>query len=310
MFALPTKGFQRSVNKHNVDLTICGDWIEACALFGDGEVTGSDIVDLLRENEVYESQDFAWELVNTVFAHVRERQRVLGDGYPLRVQAGTRVVATMPWQDFAPYAFCLLLSLPRAYPTWWRAFGNDFTAQGQLFEDLTAESVAATFGGWNVHKTGWSVATPNRISSIVGEIADLLGEVTGDVVRWSAAKAKEAGLDMLCFRPFTDGRVGIPVMLFQCASGMDWRNKLHAPEIRVWTKIVTFASEPKKAFAMPFTLEVDDFRNHTNVINGLLMDRDRLLAPGRTQALWTTPALNEQLCRWIEPRLATLPQTE
>ena len=58
---------------------------KACALFGEGEPTGSDVVDILRENEITKSQDFAWELVNNAVLAIRERKRILGEGYPLRI---------------------------------------------------------------------------------------------------------------------------------------------------------------------------------------------------------------------------------
>ena len=307
MLALPPKGFARSVNKHNVDPQIFCDWIEACALFGDGEASGSDIVDLLRENEIYESQNFAWELVNDAFLAIRERKRVLGAGYPLSVQAGTRVVRDGEWSDAAPYAFCLALSLSKAYPDWGQGFGQDFGPQGKLFEDLTAEAVAATFHGWEVHQTGWTASEPNLIAGIVRTVAEAIGEATGDIQRWSAKRAKEAGLDLLCFRPFADGRAGFPVMLFQCASGKDWRSKLHEPQVRVWTKIVSFTIDPQKALAMPFALNHDDFRYHANIVNGLLLDRDRLLTPRQGNRDWISEGLRQRMYAWIEPRIAALP---
>lgn len=310
MLALPTKGFNRSVSKHNVQASICCDWIEACALFGEGETAGSDIVDILRENEIYESQDFAWELVNNAFLTIRERRRVLGAGYPFRIPAGTRVVCDEEWPDFAAYAFCLTLSLSKAYPAWWQGFGADYGPQGQLFEDLTAQSVSSMFPGWETHQTGWSSTAPNLITDIVRQVADLIGEATGDIGRWSARRAKEAGLDLLCYRPYADGRVGIPVMLFQCASGQDWRAKVHTPEVRIWTKIISFAVDPKKAFAMPFSLEPNEFRYHSNVVNGLLLDRDRLLSPGRENRDWVTEELRDRLRAWTQPRIEALPRAE
>lgn len=307
MLALPFKGFARSVKSHNVDAEIFCDWIEACVLFGDGEASGSDVVDILRENAIYDSQDFAWELVNNAFLAIRERKRVLGEGYPLRIKAGTRVASDIEWQGVAPYAFCLTLSLSKAYPTWWKTFSQDFGPQGKLFEDLTAEAVAATFSGWEVHQTGWTATAPNRIAEIVRNVAELIGEATGEVRRWSGRHAKEAGLDLLCFRPFADGRAGFPVMLFQCASGGDWSSKLHEPKLRVWKKIVTFTIDPQKALAMPFALGPEQFSYHANIVNGLLLDRDRLLTPGHANRDWITGALRDRLEAWIGPRVGTLP---
>ena len=37
---------------------------------------------------------------------------------------------------------------------------------------------------------------------------------------------------------------------------------------------------------MPFALDRDDFRYHANVVNGLLLDRDRLLIPGQANRDW------------------------
>lgn len=307
MLALPHKGFARSLNKHNVDPAICCDWIEACALFGDGEVSGSDVVNTLRANEIYKSQDFAWELVNNAFSTIRQRKRVLGDGYPLQVQDQTRIASDARWYDVAPYAFCLALSLSKAYPAWSQAFGQDFGPQGKLFEDLVAEAVAVTFNGWEVHQTGWSATEPNRIAEIVRNVAEIIGEATGEVRRWSTRYAKEAGLDLLCFRPFADGRAGFPVMLFQCASGNDWRSKLHEPQIRIWTKIVSFTIDPQKALAMPFALDPEKFSYHANVVNGLLLDRDRLLIPGQANRDWISNDLRDRMRVWMRPRIEALP---
>jgi len=105
-----------------------------------------------------------------------------------------------------------------------------------------AESARKLLPGWQVRPTGWS---PNRtctIRHIAEEVALRLGEALGDVELWADEAAKESGLDLLCYRPFADGRVGVPVYLMQCASGRNWREKLHEPDLRLWTKIVQFAS--------------------------------------------------------------------
>jgi hypothetical protein len=308
MLGLPEKGLYRSVRVHNVDFGVFCDWLEASAMFSGEDVTGSDVVDLLRENEFYRDQDFAWDLLNNAFAAIRTRARLLGKGYPMHVSGGTRIVAVEDWRDFAAYAFCLMLSLPSVYPTWARAFGVDYTTQGELFEALTAESMSRSFQGWIVHPTGWTKTTPSQLRSIVESIAARLGEATGEVKRWTSSHAKEAGLDMICFRPFPDGRVGIPVYLMQCASGADWKSKLKTPDLRIWTKIITFAAEPKKALSMPYALDEADFTQRTNIVDGLLLDRHRLLSPGMGVRDWITPELAARLIAWVEGRAPSLPR--
>lgn len=310
MLSIPRTGIKRSVNEHNVELEACCDWLEASALFHGEDVAGSDVVDLLHENEFYADQDFAWEMIQDVFARIGNRRRLLGHGYPFVVENALRVRGLDIWQAFPAYAFCLLLSLTKSYPEWARSFGRNHAPQGSLFERLAAESMSHSLVGWKIHPTGWAPTANRRLKALAEELASLLGEATGDISRWIGEAAKDGGLDILCYRPFPDNRVGAPVYLMQCASGNDWVDKLKSPDPDVWTKIITFAARPSKAFAMPFALETADFIRHCGVVNGLLMDRHRLLAPGLGNRDWLSPQLNVDLINWITPRIAQLPAAD
>ena len=310
MLAIPSTGFKRSINTHNVDLGVCCDWIEASVLFLQEELTGADVVDALRENELYESQDFAWAFVEDAFSHIRTRRHLFGSGYPVRFQGKDRLKPRGAVSDYGAYGFCLALSIPNLYPKWASGFGHNFTLQGELFEKLTCESVAYSLSGWEVHITGWSRTNTNKLKDVVATVASLLGEGIGDISRWTRASANEAGLDLLCFRPFPDQRVGVPVYLVQCASGANWEQKLRTPDLKVWRKLVTFAAEPKKAFSMPYALMNDEFIRHTNVVDGLLLDRHRLLAPGKDNQNWVSQQLNDDLLHWMNLRIGSLPLLE
>lgn len=310
MLSVPQSGVRRSIQEHNVELDVCCDWIEASALFHGEDVAGSDIVDILQESEIYDDQDFAWELVQDIFSRVVERRRLMGDGYPLIVENNLRVRPLDVWQSFSAYGFCLLLSLTKGYPGWAQSFGRNHAPQGHLFERLTAEAMTHSLVGWTIHPTGWAPTAVRRLNGLVAELAGLLGEATGDISRWINDAAKDGGLDILCYRPFPDSRVGIPVYLMQCASGKDWVDKLKSPDLNIWTKIITFAASPKKAFSMPFALETDDFIRHCAVVNGLLLDRHRLLAPGLANRNWLSPQLNADLINWMTPRILQLPAAD
>jgi hypothetical protein len=233
----------------------------------------------------------------------------MGAGYPIQVH-GARIRSKENWEYFPSYCFCLALSIAGSYPDWARSFGRDYTQQGELFEALTAESAVISLGGWTIHPTGWTRTRTQRLNQIVTEIAQKLGEATGDILRWTKDTAKEAGLDLLFYRPFPDGRVGVPVFLCQCASGEGWERKLKTPDLRIWCKIIPFASDPKKAFAMPFTLSDSDFVRHCNSIDGFLLDRQRLLSPGRTQRDWLSQELSARLNDWTRARIGSLPDAE
>jgi hypothetical protein len=306
VLSLPTKGFRRSIKVHNIQMPICCDWIEASVLFCDDVMTGADIVDVLCDEHFYDSQEFAWAFVNDALSNMRQRQAWIGAGYPFAI-VDQRVTRLGTWQDYVPYAFCLMLSLAESHQKWVAGFGADFTEQGQLFEELTAEALRAHMNGWVVHPTGWTRTNAKKLGDIVNNVAAALGETTGQLKRWTKAAANEAGLDIVCYHPYPDSRVGLPAFFFQCASGTDWIDKVKTPDLRVWTKIIQFASDPKKAFAMPFALDEGNFVHYCNIVDGLLLDRHRLLVPGQNNRDWLPDALKGRLTGWLAPRISAMP---
>jgi hypothetical protein len=302
MLAVPESGFQRSVNKHNVDLITCCDWLEASALFSGDAVSGSDAVDVLRESEIYADQNFAWELIADAFAAINERGNVVGEGYPFKTDS-TRLEVRGGWKSYPAYSFCLALSLSSAYPGWARAFGKNHTDQGALFEKLTAESLKLSLLGWDVHVTGWSRKTPAKLQAVVAHVAKFLGETVGDVKTWSAEDANEAGLDIVCCRTFPDQRGAKPAFITQCASGKGWEGKLKEPSVRVWAKLIDVPFDPKKAFSMPFALSDGEYKKKCLIVEGLLLDRHRLLAPGHAAVDWVSGALKRELNEWTNTNL-------
>ena len=309
MLAPPTVGIARSINKHNSNLDTLCDWVEGSILFDDGELSASDIVDALIENNIYAEQDFAWQIMNDAWNELKRRQGLIGNGAPIEIM-GQRLRRLRAWQDSPAHSFCIALAYTKWYPNWARQFGNDYNEQGELFETLTKEALRILFPDWEIHPTGWTRTRVNRLGRIVKDIASRLGEIEGEVERWTNDKAHEAGLDLLCYRPFGDGRVGVPVFLMQCGSGGHWDGKLHTPNLRIWTKIVQFASDPKKAFAMPYALLDKEFRQNCNLVNGLLLDRYRLLSAGRNDPDWVSVELKTDIVAWLEPRIEMLPRDD
>jgi len=310
VLAIPQRGISRSVTAHNVDLDVLCDWIEASLLFQqDPELGGADVVDVLVEEQIYDLQAFAWERVSDALEELRRRQNWLEAGRSIEI-CGIRLQRRREWQENPAYSFCLALSLAKWYPGWAKSFGKDYTEQGELFESLVEKSMAQTLSGWRIHSTGWSRKSPRKLIEVVKEVASLLNESTGDIKPWTSPQAKEAGLDLLCYRPFPDNRVGIPVYLMQCASGSNWEDKLHTPNLDMWSKVVQFASRPKKAFATPFAfLEKDFFRNCV-LVDGMLIDRYRILSPARENPDWVPADLKARIVEWLEPRIDKLPGAE
>ena len=123
-------------------------------------------------------------------------------------------------------------------------------------------------------------------------------EIRGPVV--------EEGVDVVMYRHFADGRVGIPLYLMQCASGSE-KEKLKTPDIDTWRKIIVFASAPKRAYATPYALLQADFIRKCGRVDGLFLDRSRISVHDWSEAEWLPRTLASRLVQWSEPRIESLP---
>lgn len=311
MLSVPPAGFSRSTERHNVNLQILCDWIEGSLLF-DGcvdSISYSDVIDLLIEEQIYNDQDFASEFIEIAWAEIRRRQSAVSQGSPFQI--GTKRISRIcSWEEVPEYSFCLLLSLGvwhNLQTDWQRKFGGGYSDQGELFEIMTKEALEKQFPDWKFNLTGWSRSNSKKLAQVVSEIVELLHEEPGNVEIWAEPDANEAGLDLLCYRPFVDQRVGIPIYLIQCATGANWRDKVKAPDIKVWTKVISFAATPQKGFAIPFSLPEDEFKRICNKVDGFMIDRYRILAASSASRGWLTTATKDRVIAWIEPRVAELP---
>lgn len=315
MLALPTFGLSQATGaptdiQHNVKLEVLCDWIEGSVLFYEDNLSTADVVDVLKDEGIYENQDDAVEIVTRTWYELRRRLGWIEEASPFSFTRGTmRRVGC--WEENPAHSFCVLLSMPLCYKDWSTGqCGSDYIEQGQLFESLTKASIENQFTDWEVYQTGWSQMNSMKLPDIVDNIASCLGEEKGDIWLWEDEDAKDAGLDLLFYRPFPDKRVGVPVYLMQCASGKYWKDKLHTPDLKVWTKIILFAATPKKAFAIPFALSDGEFKNRCNRVDGMLLDRYRLLAAANHNKEWVSRLLRDEIIDWMAPKLETLPRVD
>lgn len=93
MLALPNHGIDHSVRVHNSDLAVFCDWLESTALFDEREVSQSDVVDFLFEQQIYDDNnpDFCMEFVTSAWRELRRRLGWIGRGSPLHVRDQTIV---------------------------------------------------------------------------------------------------------------------------------------------------------------------------------------------------------------------------
>ena len=302
MLPLPSKGVRPSATKHNSRVDVLADWIEGSALFNEARISMSDVKDDLCDHEVYSCQDFAAEFVDILWAELR-RRITRGKLSALAIDA-RGIESARPWRDSPAHGFCLILALRE----WYSLTGGAYAEQGELFEKLTERSLHAR--GWRLLRTGWSSTRVNGLKARVERIASHLGEpqIEGGMGRWTTPAAKDAGLDLVCDRPFCDERGGRPLFFVQCASGADWSDKVYTPDLRLWGKLIDFSNGPVRGFALPYVLGDDEFRRTASRVNGMVLDRLRLVAVSEEAGDWLTPELRRELVAWVRGRVDDLQQ--
>lgn len=308
MLGLPGKGLRPFRNGHQTDLSIFCDWLEGSLLFmGYARLSLPDIKDVLMEEYLYDRQDKASEFLADVWREFGRRQSALGSSYPIQIE-NLRLLRLATWRQSPAYSFCLLLSYAERYRKWAKSFGTNFTEQGLLFEEITAEALRQELDGWSIHATGWSRARAAGLRTIVEDVRMRLGEKAGRPEDFPKFRvAKDAGLDVVLSRPFSDNRIGFPVYLLQCASGANWEGKRNEPNPNAWRTFIDFAVRPKTALAIPFALPDDEFRWSCRYMDGMLIDRMRLLSGGCREPNWISNRLKRRVIDWMAPRVKALP---
>lgn len=306
MLALPEVGINRSVNEHNCDHQCVCDWIESSLIFSDDEISKSDVVDILIENTIYDDQDFCREFVDTVWNTLESRIGTINSPITISFTA-ERISRQNEWTADVPYSFCMILSCSLWYPGWARGFGGGYNAQGELFEKFVVESMSKHFPMWTINRTGWSATNVARLGTVVNGIIDVMSEIEGETALWVHSKANEMGLDVFGYYTFNDNRPGMPVYFLQCASGKNWVDKRHTPDLKIWRNIISFASKPVKAFAIPFALDDKEFRQSCILVDGLFLNRYRLLSPYNIDRNWPSQELIDSITAWLTPRANSLP---
>lgn len=309
MIEVPQVGFQHSADKSNVDSNSLADWLEAIVLFDQKEVAKSDVVDVLIAYQICpdEAQELAHEIAGRGWDELRTRKD--WGGLPATFQIfAKRVTDGTDWFEDPIRSFFLLLSLFRIFPDWAREH-RDYVTQGNLFEQVVELICPALLPGWEVYRAGWSPDNAKDIPAIVEELCQRIyvkGAV--DLAEWYPPDAKDAGLDIVCYRAFRDQREALPVYFLQCASGKNWREKVITPNAALWQKLLNSAVQPSTGIAAPFVIKERELRIASLTGQVTVFDRLRMLSAYSLADVQVPDELNGKLQEWMHPRIESLPK--
>ena len=296
-------GFLRSVRERNIEDSLFLDWLEATSMFLEEELSQTDVVDHLVQEQIFEERDSASEFVLAAWSALERRLSWLGSCTPI-VFKDRWMIRQFDWRNVPAYSYCLIVSLGSRYEDWHTTFGPNYIEQGRLFESITRAAMEARFRGWRFLQTGWSRDNTSKLAAVIDDLISAIDERKGNPDEYLDQDAKDAGVDLVWHLRFADARGGAPIYLAQCASGKNWVQKVNEPNIKEWTKIVDFAVPPNKAFSIPFSLSERELRRQSNRAGGLMVDRYRLLAQDDSESTWIPGPLSRELIDWLDQRIS------
>lgn len=176
-----------------------------------------------------------------------------------------------------------------------------------LFERVGAAALVEYLGGSEMVRS-YDFGSPRRetpasFRKAVDDLCERMGEGRGcRISRVRASDMKDAGLDLVAWTPFEDGRTNQLSVFGQCAAGSDWRDKITQLQpgqfCRSWM-LEPPALWPLAAFFVPRQIGWGHWETDVLHERQLLFDRLRIarLLGGldeelsRQCALWTAQAL-------------------
>lgn len=273
------------------DPIVLADWLEVSALLADDKnVSAADLRrELVRMGIPRDEESEAETFVADAFSELEDRSNACYGSYPFSVRSSV-LQAQENLTPYWAYIFCLFLS--------WRGVGNGKAKAKvtQLFEEVAALAAKKYVAGESL-KFGFPRQTlPRNFSKALKIVCQKLREGGGPRKRPNSSNVKDAGLDIIAWKPFPDKRHAQIVLFGQCAAGRNWEEKLS--ELQPRSFIDTHlreapAVDPLRGFFTPFRLSEHGWYE-TAKQAGILFDRCRIAHGAYEQ----DPP--DDLCAWNE----------
>ncbi|WP_226687398.1 hypothetical protein [Stutzerimonas stutzeri] len=303
MLELPEKGISTSSTKHNCDMIAVADWAISSAMFSEQDISKTDLVDALMDNQVYSKQDFCNQFIDQVWYYL---EHFFNNVELSSIALEPRKIRFLDeWRSDLALAYCLTASLRKIYSTWSKEHCGNHLIQGAILEELTKISLSNCHPALQFRTTGWSGAGINpKFEDLVNTICAETNFTQKDLALWNNGHVKDLGLDVYGYLPGHGARPGTHFMMYQCASGDNWQDKRSTPDLNIWGDIIKTYTTPIRGMSIPFFVDEIDFQQSLLVIKGPLLDRTTLLS--RIVSDQIPPELGQKIEQWVSERVDKL----
>lgn len=208
-----------------------------------------------------------------ILQQFRHRAHAIGNRYPIeRDGLGFRARGT--WDDYLCYSFLLFVSLNQCYGE--LNFRRGAREPALLFEVITARALELFLDGQTIRIGAPRLPpVPAGFPAALAYLANAVGEPSradGGLERHGSG---DDGLDIWFVKSFQDNRASSVFIVAQCAVGEDWADKRSELDLDLWYRHIDWFTRPLKAFAVPFQISQDSWRE-TATRGGLILDRTRI----------------------------------
>ena len=241
------------------------DWAEAAALssrsaFKSGDLKTAIALESLSQPDIVEQA--AWN-------ELEARAALFGNIWPFRIQGKTLRRQRPSPVDLDLYRFLVYLSL-----------GGAAQEDRTLFEVVITELIVH-FGRLSSLHLG-APSSNGMDPSFRARVATYVAQsrmVEFEVKQAPLPHDQDLGVDAVTWIQFPDRRGGDLHFLAQCATGDDWKDKLHDLDLEIWKDHIHWGVTPVRLFAVPFVLNLPETKwIRTAREAGLVLDRPRLMA--------------------------------
>ena len=237
------------ISIHSSDESIgLADWLEALMVV-DGclTVSRSTMRRHLRGSVSMDSGDLD-VTIELLTQEVSRRRQVAGKTYPFSVESGNVRLALSG--DSLCYVFLLCISTSAPLRC------ENRQGEVELLLDMVVLDALCGYlsgGSRGVH-FGWPTSgdRPPSFPAAIEWLANHLGLRLGKGEKRAARK--DAGVDVVVWRPFRDQREGFATILAQCTSAIDWTEKGKDIVTDLWRGYIDFGKDPITCLAIPFVI--------------------------------------------------------
>lgn len=299
------------------DASSLADWAELRLLTGSGRaLSRARIISVLNDDgteaaeaELAEEEDLDAEVpdedldaevdarVDQLLDEIVLRRRVGSAVYPFETRGQRILRREVPGEQ--AYLLLLILSLDDApYRAELRTHevehAYDRVALEALRRFLGRDAQAVRFARNSHDPDDPQNTRPKRFDEAIVWLRDKLdlGPGTGEAPtteqepHWEDPKGlsalrsySDAGVDVVAWWRFEDGRIGFPVLLAQCTVQLKWERKLKDVDPDLWREWIHFGTvPPQKCLVIPFAVDLEEENwPHRTTQAGVILDRVRLV---------------------------------